>query len=67
MRIILFLLLFIYISNCSLNTNSEIWNYNKKKIKLTNTDLFGNDLEFDEYKEELFRYTQNSDYPDINN
>jgi hypothetical protein len=70
----LFVILFILLANCSLNSDSKYWtensvedNSNKEmieKIKLKADDITSMTIE--EYEIYLEEYTKNSDYPDIN-
>ena len=69
-----FLILFILLSNCSLNSNSKYWTENSieesrnqeiiEKIKLKADDITSMTME--EYEIYLEEYTKNSNYPDIN-
>ena len=70
----LFVILFILLANCSLNSNSKFWTENSvednrntekiEKIKLKADDITSMTME--EYEIYLEEYTKNSDYPDIN-
>ena len=69
-----FLILFILLSNCSLNSDSKYWTENSiedsrnqeifEKIKLKAHDITSMTME--EYEIYLEEYTKNNNYPDIN-
>jgi len=68
--IIIFFLLFI--TACSLDTKSGIWNEKKtvqQKLKLLNDDIvkINQNLTFDEYKLTVIEYGKKSKFPKINN
>ena len=70
----IFLIFFIFFSNCSLNSNSKYWSESSiedsknqeiiEKIKLKANDITSMTIE--EYEIYLEEYTKNSNYPDIN-
>ena len=70
----LFIILFILLANCSLNSDSKYWTENSvevtrnkeiiEKIKLKANDITSMTME--EYEIYLEEYTKNSDYPNIN-
>ena len=70
----LFVIVFILLANCSLNSNSKYWtenlvedNRNKEMIEKINfkaDDITSMTIE--DYEIYLEEYTKNSDYPDIN-
>ena len=70
----LFLIVFILLVNCSLDSNSKYWTESSfedtkskemiEKIKLKADDITSMTME--EYEIYLEEYTKNSDYPDIN-
>ncbi len=63
--VILFLL---FLTNCSFDTSSGIWENKKKEKKITelNMDDLDKDLSMEEYKLIIIEYGKNSEYPDIN-
>ena len=68
MKIIVMFLLLIFISACSLDSKSGIWNENKlinqkSTLSLENQN---NDLTFDEYKLIIIEYGKKSKFPKIN-
>ena len=68
MKIIVMLLLLIFISACSLDTKSGIWNEKKvinQKSTLSLEDQ-NHDLTFDEYKLIIIEYGKKSKFPKIN-
>ena len=68
MKIIVMFLLLIFISACSLDTKSGIWN-EKKVINQKSTLSLENqndDLTFDEYKSIIIEYGKKSKFPKIN-
>jgi len=71
-----FLLLFIFIlTACSLNKNSTYWNEDpikkslesKKLSKLLENNTDFKTMTFEEFNLFLKNYSDNADYPDINN
>ena len=68
MKIIAMFLLLIFISACSLDTKSGIWNEKKvinQKSTLSLEDQ-NHDLTFDEYKVIIIEYGKKSKFPEIN-
>ena len=68
MKIIVAFLLLIFISACSLDTKSGIWNEKKvinQKSTLSLEDQ-NYDLTFDEYKLFIIEYGKKSNFPKIN-
>ena len=67
MKIIALFFLLVFISSCSLDTKSGIWN--KKKIINQKTTLnfedLNQDLTFDEYKSIIIEYGKKSKFPEI--
>ena len=65
LSVILFLL---FLTNCSFDTSSGIWENKKKEKKITelNMDDLGKDLSMVEYKSIIIEYGKNSEFPDIN-
>ena len=74
MKIILYLILFIFINNCSLNSESKYWTEDTIKKKTENKKLIeiigkSNDIRsmtVDEYEVYIDDYIKKSKYPDIN-
>ena len=74
MKIFLYLIFFIFISNCSLNSESKYWTEETTKKKSENKKLIkilgkSNDIRlmtFDEYKIYIKDYLKKNKYPDIN-
>ena len=70
---LLFLISFLFLTNCSLNKNSEFWNEDpiKKKEeeqKISKILEKSNDIismTMEEYELYIEEYTKNSKYPDI--
>ena len=68
MKIIVMFLLLIFISACSLDTKSGIWNEKKvinQKSTLSLEDQ-NHDLTFDEYRLIIIEYGKKSKFPKIN-
>ncbi len=68
MKIIIMFFLLAFISACSLDTKSGIWN-EKKTINQKSTlslDDLNQDLTFDEYKLIIIEYGKKSKFPEIN-
>ena len=68
MKIIVMFLLLIFISACSLDTKSGIWNEKKIINQKTTLDLenLNQDLTFDEYKLLIIEYGKKGKFPEIN-
>tara|TARA_B100000902_G_scaffold89790_1_gene93545 strand:- start:1514 stop:1741 length:228 start_codon:yes stop_codon:yes gene_type:complete len=74
MKKIFFLIIFLFLNNCSLNKDSKYWNENtienkenKKKLSkiLKKTDDIMK-MSIEEYEIYIDDYTKKSKYPDIN-
>ena len=65
LSVILFLL---FLTNCSFDTSSGIWENKKEEKKITelNIDDLDKDLSMAEYKSIIVEYGKNSEFPDIN-
>ena len=65
LSVILFLL---FLTNCSFDSKSTIWENKKKEKKITelNMDDLDKNLSMSEYKLIIIEYGKNSEYPDIN-
>ena len=68
MKIIALFFLLVFISSCSLDTKSGIWNEKKIINQKTTLDLenLNQDLTFDEYKLIIIEYGKKSKFPKIN-
>ncbi len=74
MRILIFFLFYLMISNCSLNKDSEYWtenslkkkDYSKKLIKIIKKSNDIRLMTVDEYKIYIDDYIKKSKYPDLN-
>ena len=70
---LLFLISFLFLTNCSLNKNSEFWNEdmiikkeNEQKIsKILEKSDDITSMTMEEYELYIEEYTKNSKYPDI--
>ena len=62
------ILLLLFLTNCSFDTSSGIWENKKEEKKITelNMDDLDKDLSMVEYKLIIIEYGKNSEYPDIN-
>jgi hypothetical protein len=73
MRLIFFLFLLLFISNCSLNKDSQYWtedtikkkNEQKNLSKILKKSKDITSMTLDEYKLYIEDYTKKSKYPDI--
>ena len=73
MRLIFFFFILLFISNCSLNKDSQYWtedtikkkNEQKKLSKILNKSKDITSMTLDEYKLYIEDYTKKSKYPDI--
>ena len=73
MKLIFFLFLLLFITNCSLNKDSQYWteDTNKKKVeqkklsKILNKSKDITSMTLEEYKIYIEDYTKKSNYPDI--
>ena len=60
--------IFIFLSNCSFNTSSELWeNDIPKKKSVTHSAILNDEINFQDYKNKIINYSYNSTFPDINN
>jgi len=68
MKIITMFILLVFISACSLDTKSGIWNEKKVINQKSTLSLEGlnQDLTFDEYKLIIIEYGKKSKFPEIN-
>ena len=68
MKIIALFFLLVFITSCSLDTKSGIWNEKKIINEKTTLDLenLNQDLTFDEYKLIIIEYGKKSKFPKIN-
>ena len=74
MRILIFFLFYLMISNCSLNKDSEYWtegnvkkkNNSKKLIKIIKKSNDIRLMTIEEYKIYIDDYIKKSKYPDLN-
>ena len=73
MRLMFCLFLLLFISNCSLNKDSQYWTEDtikKKKLKVNLSKILKKSkdittMTFEEYKIYIEDYTKKSNYPDI--
>ena len=67
MKIIALFFLLAFISSCSLDTKSGIWNEKKVINQKTTLNLeeVNHDLTFDEYKTIVIEYGKKSNFPEI--
>tara|TARA_Y100000816_G_scaffold154819_1_gene110384 strand:+ start:2609 stop:2812 length:204 start_codon:yes stop_codon:yes gene_type:complete len=56
----------LIMTNCSLNSSSKYWSDNQKVIE-NKEFLINYDNDFNEYKNNVLNYSNNSIFPDINN
>ena len=74
MKILIFFLFYLMISNCSLNKDSEYWtessvkkkNNSKKLIKIIKKSNDIRLMSVEEYKVYIDHYIKKSKYPDLN-
>ena len=68
-KLVIFIYLLAVLSSCSFNSKSEFWTKNNKNELKINKIIKKNDknLTFNKLKEEIIKYGQNSNFPDINN
>ncbi len=66
-RLFVFLILLIFLNNCSIDTKSGIWNDKNKQInKKKNSEIsFNEELSFDQYKENVILYGKKSKFPKL--
>ena len=65
LSVILFLL---FLTNCSFDTSSGIWENKKEEKKITELNMvdLDKDLSMAEFKSIIVEYGKNSEFPDIN-
>jgi len=62
-----FLIIIIFLNNCSFNTSSNMWNYNKKSENLlTNNNIFNKNVDFENYKNFILKNSVEIEYPNVN-
>ena len=66
MKILSLFIILFFLTNCSFNKQSKIWNYNENDNSFDKSIVSGYDSEFDEYKKSILNYSKNANYPDIN-
>ena len=65
---ILIMFIFLFLSNCSFNTSSELWEKDiPKKKSVTQSAILNDEINFQDYKNKIINYSYNSTFPDINN
>ena len=66
-RLIYYLILLLFLSNCSVDTKSGIWkNTNAAKITKNLTDIsFDYDLNYDQFKDNAIQYGKLSEFPKL--
>ena len=66
-RLIYYLIFFLFLSNCSVDTKSGIWK-NTDAVKITKnlTDIsFDYDLNYDQFKNNVIQYGKLSEFPKL--
>ena len=66
-RLIYYLIFFLFLSNCSVDTKSGIWK-NTDAVKITKnlTDIsFDYDLNYDQFKDNAIQYGKLSEFPKL--
>ena len=67
MKYLKFLIIILFLNNCSFNTSSNMWNYNKKSENLiTNFDIFNKNVDFENYKNFILKNSVEIEYPNLN-
>ena len=66
-RLIYYLIFFLLLSNCSVDTKSGIWkNKDTSKITKNLTDIsFDYDLNYDQFKDNAIQYGKLSEFPKL--
>ena len=66
-RLIYYLIFFLFLSNCSVDTKSGIWkNTDAAKITKNLTDIsFDYDLNYDQFKNNVIQYGKLSEFPKL--
>ena len=66
-RLIYYLIFFLFLSNCSVDTKSGIWkNTDAAKITKNLTDIsFDYDLNYDQFKDNAIQYGKLSEFPKL--
>mgnify|MGYP001156097378 CR=1 FL=1 len=70
MKIINFLILIlIFITSCSMDTYSGLWNkkINEQQLSNINVEDIDKDISFEEYKDIVIKYGKYNEFPNINN
>ena len=67
MKYFKFLIIILILNNCSFNTSSNMWKYNKKKeALLTNFDILDQNVDFEKYKNFILKNSVENEYPNLN-
>ena len=64
--VIVYLAFLLFLSNCSINTDSSFWDNNKVKKK-TSELKFDYSLSYDEFKNNIIEYGKTSNFPKLDN
>tara|TARA_Y100000816_G_scaffold93545_1_gene64767 strand:- start:179 stop:382 length:204 start_codon:yes stop_codon:yes gene_type:complete len=67
MKYLKFLIIILILNNCSFNTSSNMWKYNKnKEALLTNFDILDQNVDFEKYKSFILKNSVENEYPNLN-
>ena len=59
--------IFLFVLSCSFDTTTGVWNYHKKKnVIINNSTILNETISFKNFKNEVIKYSNISDYPVIN-
>ena len=56
----------LFLSNCSINTDSSFWDNNKIKQKISEL-RFDYSLSYDEFKKNVIEYGETGKFPELDN
>ena len=67
MKYLKFLIIILILNNCSFNTSSNMWKYNKNnEALLTNFDILDQNVDFEKYKNFILKNSVENEYPNLN-
>ena len=59
--------IFLFVLSCSFDTTTGVWNYHEKKnVIINNSTILNETISFNNFKNEVIKYSNISDYPIIN-
>ena len=67
MKPLIFLIIILFLTNCSFNTSSTVWKYNQHVEALSNNfEILDQNIDFDNYKNFILKKSVEKNYPNLN-